>query len=120
MRPAGRHQQVFDRSAVIAQNVPVADAEPSAVDDDDAPRFERFRWLVDRLPAAHDTEIGPLGCELTDQTIDASLEIAAANRWSHRGRKDGRRQNLVLGANARTHDAGELDEVAARRCRTVA
>ena len=49
VRP-GVHEQVLDRPRVVAQHGALADAEPSALGDDDAARLERLGGLLDRLP----------------------------------------------------------------------
>jgi hypothetical protein len=71
---------VFDRPRVVAQDGPFADAEPAALGDDDAARFERLGRLLDRLAAAGDAEIGVPRRQVFDDVIDAVLEIAAGDR----------------------------------------
>src|SRR2546430_17526170 len=82
--PARRHQQVLDRSTVIAKHAALADAEAAALEDDDAAGFEGLGGFVDRLPAGGDAEVGPPRRELFDQSIDAAFEIAPVKRRAHR------------------------------------
>src|SRR4030095_12088213 len=65
MRPAGRRMQMFDRAGIVAQYVPLADAEPSALGDDDASRLERFGRFFNRLLAAGDAEVRVARRQLT-------------------------------------------------------
>src|SRR5258708_27344408 len=60
VRPAGRREQVLDRTRVIAQHVALAHPEPPALEDNDAPRLERLGGFVHGLAAAGDAEVGAL------------------------------------------------------------
>src|SRR5439155_16285712 len=82
---AGGHEQVFDAPPVIAQDAALAYAEPPAVGDDDAARFERFGSLVDGLTAARHAEVRVARRELFDQPIDPALESAPSDRRPHGG-----------------------------------
>src|ERR1700682_3951321 len=76
VRPAGRHEQVFDRPRVIAQHAALAHAETPALEDDDASRLERLGGFVHGLAAAGDTEVGALDHQLFEDLVDAPFEIA--------------------------------------------
>src|SRR4051812_4163872 len=68
-------KEMFDGAGVVTKHTSVADPESAALEHDDVAGFERFSGLLDRLAAAGDTEIGPLGGQFLDHPVDALFEI---------------------------------------------
>src|SRR5918993_977952 len=77
VRAAGpRGQQVFDCASVVAENVSISHAEPAAIVDDDAARFEWLGGLFNGLAAAGHAKIRADCAKRFDDGVGPRLEIA--------------------------------------------
>ena len=70
MRPAGGHEQVFDRPRVVPQHGSLAYAEAAGFRDDDAACLERLGRLIEELAARH----ANLGVTSGRQAIEEAAE----------------------------------------------
>ena len=80
MRAARHGEQMLDGAGVVAQHAAVAHAEPPALGDDDAARFERLGRLVDRLAPAGGAEVRAARRQLLDEPVDPRLEVGPGDR----------------------------------------
>ena len=78
VRPEPDVSRCSMRAGVVAEHVAVAHAEPAAIVDDDAARFERLGGFFDGLPAARDAEVRADGAQRLDDRFGARFEIAPA------------------------------------------
>ena len=80
---------MIERAGVIAEYVAVANAQPTILDNDDAPRLERFNRRVHSLRSAGDAEIRAAGAKRVDEDRRAVLQIPARDGRPHRRCDDG-------------------------------